>query len=266
MSIMNISATLKASLFILTCLVLMHLFAVVNVHQSSSYDIFVDHRHLEGNIRRPSNKISPTTVKIKAITEQTPGYFNPVIIQSQHLAPLYLPEALRHPLHSNTSLSSKENSMGRCCEMASAKQTRKAPPKNIQCEGVCHTRRACTDILYPFQSAEEAKFFRPKVYNTGNIPALRQKCNQKNLLLHPPYEWCHQWMVAPLPNSNKLKQGQSTFIDGKSLDKFNHKYINPQSTGLPPPGCSQISKGGGSGPYQHLTLFPSAKLAFYVRC
>jgi hypothetical protein len=59
-----------------------------------------------------------------------------------------------------------------------------------------------------------------------------------------------------------LKQGQSTFIDGKSLDKFNHKYINPQSTGLPPPGCSQISEGGGSGPYQHLTLFPTAKLAF----
>jgi hypothetical protein len=243
---MGISTTLNAILAVLAVLFVGHAFIVYKVHKASIFEYeFLDHRHQEGLIAKTR--------------------FKPVVITPQHFTseldiPLYLPEALRYPLYSNQSAQAKHNPNGRCCEMLSI---RGRNPRNIQCEGICHTERACVDKLYPFKSEQEAKFFTEKEWNATTLPALRADCKRMNMKLSPPYKWCQQWGPATKHNpkdiatTTKIKK-----LDLTTLEQYNHQNIYPLGAKLPPPGCSRMSEGGGSGAYQHLTLFPEAKLAF----
>eukprot|EP00804_Cyclotella_cryptica_P012950 CCRYP_002306-RB/>CCRYP_002306-RB protein AED:0.03 eAED:0.03 QI:154/1/1/1/0.33/0.25/4/1211/342 len=248
---MNVAGTLKTTLSALAVLVIVHAFVVFKLHGASSFrrHEFLDHRHQDGY----------------SATKTSSQRFVPVVVQSEHLSssPVYLPEALRYPVYTNASQASQINPKGSCCEMASLKG--KVPtPKIIQCDGICHTERACKDPLYPFKSQEEATFFREKKWNATNLPQLRIKCKEMNRLLHPPFRWCQQWMVADSANhtENYVDTLKGEIIDQSKLERHNHKNIDPLQANLPPPGCSRTSEGGGSGPFQHLTLFPSAKLAF----
>ncbi|KAL7521008.1 hypothetical protein ACHAWX_005702 [Stephanocyclus meneghinianus] len=245
---MNITGTLKSTLSALAVLLVVHAFFIFKFHVASSVrNVFIDHRHQAGHRAR----------------ETLSQGFVPVVIRSEHLSSnsLYLPEALRFPLYTNPGQASQFNPKGSCCEMAALKG--KAPtPKNIQCEGICHTERACKDPLYPFETQADATFFREKTWNATNLPQLRKKCTEKNRLLNPPFQWCRQWMVADYANHSENVETLKREIDWSRLAQHNHKNINPLQADLPPPGCSRTSEGGGSGPFQHLTLFPSAKLAF----
>ena len=250
----EVSTTIKTTLAILTLLVLSHASLFYKIHKSTAlfqhYDNF-DHRHLEGK-----------ESKARSL------YFDPITITTQHLnsKSSLLPEALRYPLYTNTSLIAQNNPKGACCQMASV--IGKTPtPKNIMCDGICHTERACSDLLYPFKSIEEAKFFTEKRWDMDTISATRAKCRNANMRLTPPYTWCHQWMMATnvprgvIGDSNN-NSNVMTAINLNRLESYNHQNIYPFGAKLPPPGCSRLSEGGGSGSYQHLTLFPEGKLAF----
>eukprot|EP00956_Cyclotella_meneghiniana_P042669 scaffold248975_cov60-Cyclotella_meneghiniana.AAC.1 len=159
------------------------------------------------------------------------------------------------------------------------------------CVGICHTERACFDPTYPFTSTEQAEFFRERTWvfqerkqddHVNTDFATMGKCMNGNRRLSPEYTWCHQWMVATnVPrgvlvddgsnNINKSNNSNTTTttttttttINLHQLESsYNHQNIYPYGAKLPPPGCSRFSEGGGSGSYQHLTLFPQGKLAF----
>lgn len=243
---MNTSTTLKTILAVLVVFFTGHAFVAYKVHKSTTFEHeFFDHRHLEGFVAG-----TPTAT------------FDPITITEQHLtSELYLPEALRYPLYANESAITKTNPEGRCCEMYSI---RGRSPRNLQCEGVCNTERACKDKYYPFKSLEEVQLFREKKWNETTFPILRTRCRSMNRRLAPPHIWCYQWREA----ARQIGGGKSTAnksmeeFDFKKLEQYNHQNINPYEAKLPPPGCSRTSEGGGSGAYQHLTLFPEAKLAF----
>jgi hypothetical protein len=243
--IMGISTTLRATLMVLAILFFGHALVVYKTHRANSFEHeFLDHRHQEVYYTEPTSS------------------FDPIIITEEHLTSnLQLPDALRYPLYRNQSAHSKTNPNGKCCEMRSIQGRN---PKNIQCEGICNTERACVDELYPFKSKEQMTFFtQNKNLNQTDLLKLRSRCKTMNQRLAPPYSWCHQWMVAAQkagvkPDSSK----RIVNLDLAQLEQYNYDHIDPYEAKLPPPGCSQISEGGGSGAYQHLTLFPEAKLAF----
>ena len=240
---MNIlSTTLKTMLSISAILFMGHIFMVYKVHKSLSYQHeFFDHRH----------QSDPIIAK---------SAFEPVIITPGHLSSeLYLPDALRLPLYTNKSARTKNNPFGACCEMLSIKRRN---PKNLQCEGICNTERACTDELYPFKSDSQFQFFTEMKRNETNMQKLRLQCRRMNHLLSPPFKWCHQWMDQSKMDAEDVTTMHAENIDFVELEKYNHQNINPIQANLPPPGCSHTSEGGGSGAYQHLTLFTEAKLAF----
>ena len=236
---MSISTSLKVTLSILSILLICHALIVYNVHESISLQYeFIDHRHQESHVEK-----SPHTR---------------ITIAPEHLtSELYLPEALRYPLYTNISAQFESNANVACCEMFSIKGR---DPNNIYCEGICNTERACLDEVYPFKSQEEANLYTQP--DTTNTKALRANCSFMNRKLSPPYEWCYQWkdVIKQMEvTSNEKKQKQ---IDLHKLERFNNRNIDPMGAKLPPPGCSKISAGGGSGAYQHLVLFPTVKMAF----
>ena len=148
------------------------------------------------------------------------------------------------------------------------------------CDGICHTERACFDPMYPFTSSEQAKFFQERTWDINTNSAVRAKCRNGNKRLSPEYTWCHQWMVATnvprgvIADDGDINNSNSSNIDSNVAttttiinlhqleSSYNHQNIYPFGAKLPPPGCSRFSEGGGSGSYQHLTLFPQGKLAF----
>jgi hypothetical protein len=69
---------------------------------------------------------------------------------------------------------------------------------------------------------------------------LKQRCVEKPELTLPNVTWC---------SSNETRYN-STEI---ALGMYGH---------VPQPGCSLVTEGGGSGPWQHLYIIPKAKLAF----
>lgn len=172
--------------------------------------------------------------------------FDRVVIDASHLnGSYYLPEALIPP----------DSDGNECCPMASSTSNNKK-----QCANICGTPRACTDSMYPFRNEEEKLFLSPRENMTTSkgYYALRNKCHEKNGLLHPPFQWCQQWLSTETKGSITK---QST-IDYAALSQYNSQDIDPYKADLPPPGCSYFSHGGGSGSYQNLLLFPSSKLAF----
>ena len=176
-----------------------------------------------------------------------------MVIEGGHLnGSLYLPDALRpkkldiiNP-HINNITAGEENPP-KCCLIASA--TYKHPPKDIRCFGTCFLPRACTDVSYPFQSTHEKSFFlqqRSVSFSNRRVSGavmigsesqeLQRKCTEMNARLHPPYQWCQQWLL-------------------KNDDNQNITYdINPYEANLPPAGCSLVPKTRSA--YQHLLLFP----------
>jgi hypothetical protein len=240
---MNISTTLTATLVVLAILFSVHVLVVYKVHKATTFEHeFLDHRHQEGHFAELASS------------------FVPIIVKEEHLtSELYLPDALRYPIYRNQSAESKTNPNGRCCEMRSI---RGRSPRNIQCEGICNTERACVDEFYPFKSKEQMTFFMRDDLNETDFLKLRLRCKRMNRRLAPPYSWCHQWKVAAQKGALPVSNKNIVDLDRSKLEQHNYKHINPEEAKLPPPGCSQVSEGGGSGAYQHLTLFPEAKLAF----
>ncbi len=116
-------------------------------------------------------------------------------------------------------------------------------PKDVKCYGTCFTARACVDQNYPYSSSEEKALY-PVMGNTTREyrDELRQACMRPPSFI-PPTEWCQQ------PNNTQK-------INTSNSGVF-HLIQN-----IPPTGCGSISGGSGSGPFQNLIIFPSAKLAF----
>ncbi len=172
-----------------------------------------------------------------------------ITIEAGHLdGSLYLPGALQPNKHNRIrpNISREENPW--CCLIASAPNK----PKRITCHGTCFLPRACTDKLYPFGSSREQSFFlqlrnvtlenqrgvgRSRVVVGAESLELQRKCREMNARLHPPYQWCQQWL-----NSDNNRR--------------NNHNINPYEANLPPPGCSLIPNTHSA--YQNLLLFPSS--------
>ncbi len=143
----------------------------------------------------------------------------------------------------------------KCCQMASSPNRSLQPP----CDTVCYTEEACNDELYPYSTNENKLFlsqkrYRPERNDPEFLPYVKRAlkpCHEMNSLRMPQYQWCQQWMI-----------GRMNQTDDALSDTTNKYVIDPYSAKLPPPGCSLLQSGGGSGSYQHVILFPQAKLAF----
>ena len=110
-------------------------------------------------------------------------------------------------------------------------------PKDVPCFGTCYNEKACNDPIYPFTSADEKAMF-PRAKITSEVKQqLRKECKSPKQLI-PPVEWC-----------------QKPYVEQNS--SVAHLVEN-----IPPAGCSSVGAGGGSGAFQHVLIFPSAKLAF----
>lgn len=131
-----------------------------------------------------------------------------------------------------------------CCPMLNR------PPKKPKCGEICLTPHACNNTLYPYNSLAEKEFLKPML--DENKIGLRSQCNEMNSRMHPPYQWCQQWL-----EDSKMHLTQKTYNATQTRYE-----IDPYAAKLPPAGCSIFNNGGGSGSYQHLMLFPEAKMAF----
>lgn len=120
------------------------------------------------------------------------------------------------------------------------------PPKKPKCGEVCLTESSCNHTYYPYTSVEQLQFMKPM--DVQSKETLRLQCNEMNGRMKPPYQWCHPWLNSSGHTESSITTSYTT--------------IDPYKAHLPPPGCSIFNNGGGSGSYQHLMLFPEAKLAF----
>lgn len=110
-------------------------------------------------------------------------------------------------------------------------------PADMKCFGTCFNERACTDPSYPYANMEEMKKYgRLRDLAPAEKKEMRERCVYKPPWLVPNVTWC---------------SGDDNRIDPDNV------YGN-----VPEPGCSHATNGGGSGPWQHVFIFPSAKLAF----
>jgi len=143
----------------------------------------------------------------------------------------------------------------KCCQMASSPKSSIQPP----CDTVCYTEEACNDELYPYFTKKDKlllsqKRYRPERGDPEFLPYVKralQPCHEMNSLRKPQYQWCQQWIAG------KMNLTYGVFPDARK-----HFLVDPYAAKLPPPGCSLLQSGGGSGSYQHVILFPKAKLAF----
>ena len=124
----------------------------------------------------------------------------------------------------------------KCCVPGMLKDSNK--PKDIDCFGTCYDETACNDKIYPFNSAEERDMF-PRARVTKEYKKVLDKACKSPKQMTPPVEWC-----------------QKPYVDSQSRKPA---YL---VDGIPPAGCVQSTNGGGSGAFQHVLIFPSAKLAF----
>lgn len=116
-----------------------------------------------------------------------------------------------------------------CCIPAILMGT--ANPKDIKCFGTCYNERACSDPTYPYSSLEERKKHGQLVtLDTYETSLTKRRCLAEPHWLIPNVTWCSK---------------SATGIYGSNLS----------------PGCSLVSDSHG-GPWQHVFIFPSAKLAF----
>lgn len=153
-----------------------------------------------------------------------------------------IPEALQHITYKG------------CCVPAIYKDY--AKPNDIKCFGTCYSERACNDPMYPYSSMEERhKFGNFKVIDGKERRTYRERCIYKPPYLMPNVTWWSQTteiqdVIAPRETDSESPKNSS---DQKSSSIYGN---------IPEPGCSLVTSGGGSGPWQHLFVFPSAKLAF----
>lgn len=113
-------------------------------------------------------------------------------------------------------------------------------PRDVDCYGTCYSERACNDTVYPFSSAEEKAMFPRRTLTRKGKNELSRECKYPESLV-PPFEWCQR------PHAEKRVSNETAA-----------HLVN----GIPPAGCRHITHGGGSGAFQHVIIFPSAKLAF----
>mmetsp|Transcript_5215 Transcript_5215/g.10515 ORF Transcript_5215/g.10515 Transcript_5215/m.10515 type:complete len:577 (-) Transcript_5215:113-1843(-) len=207
----------------------------------------------------------------------------PIKIEPQHLlnyekktpsSPYYLPLAL-HPVKKYKSRH--YNMTEYCCQMTNDPIIHHGP--RIDCPGMCHTHHACAaNSTYPFKSLAEKEAWKLNdiLWNkkkSGGYEQLKESCDEKTRMLHPSFAWCLQWFwdenisnytainEVPKEIDDKLINKTIHDINFQKISKYSHQNIHPDQSSLPPPGCSLITEGAGSGSYQHLLLFPSAKLA-----
>ena len=182
----------------------------------------------KSNGRRKPDINSSTSSQLKQELKPT-RRFEPAIVPSNHSK---LPLALQ-PVTFNG-----------CCPMLTR------APKKPKCGEICLTQHACNNTLYPYGSEEEKYFLRPMA--TESKEGLRTQCNKINSKMHPPYQWCQQWSKDSIMH-----------VTQKTYKRGQRRYeIDPIAAELPPPGCSIFNNGGGSGSFQHVMLFPEAKMAF----
>ena len=209
------------------------------------------------------NAVSIALRESSSININTKSTTDVITIEAGHLnGDLYLPHALRpskHRLRTDITLSNNdENQNPWCCLIASAPNK----PKRITCHGTCFHPRACTDKLYPFQSSTEHSFFHQlrnvtlenrrivgKVAVGSEALKLQRKCREGNARLHPPYQWCYQWLRQRRHDDDGGNRRRDNNDDNYSYS------IDPYEANLPPAGCSLIP--GTYSAYQNLLLFPS---------
>eukprot|EP00804_Cyclotella_cryptica_P015129 CCRYP_000684-RA/>CCRYP_000684-RA protein AED:0.04 eAED:0.04 QI:59/1/1/1/1/0.66/3/1038/369 len=153
-----------------------------------------------------------------------------------------IPEALQHITYKN------------CCVPAIYKDY--PDPNDIKCFGTCYNERACKDPVYPYSSvAEREKFGNLKKLSGEERKLLRERCIFKPHYLMPNATWCSRSTEAPVDIT-------STEPDLESLKNSSIHNLPSTYGDITEPGCSLVTNGGGSGPWQHVFVFPSAKLAF----
>jgi hypothetical protein len=111
-------------------------------------------------------------------------------------------------------------------------------PSDVKCKGTCFSERACNDTNYPFASSAEKEFMKKREVTKMFHRELRSVCSSHT---HPPpIEWCQR------PHLNSRSNSTPTYL------------VN----NIPPTGCTYSFHARGSGAFQHVIIFPSAKLAF----
>lgn len=77
-------------------------------------------------------------------------------------------------------------SFEKCCIPAAFKQSNNQT--DVDCFGTCFTERACDDMVYPFNSAEEKKLFPSVTLTKEGRNKRRRECMSPEKLA-PPVEW-----------------------------------------------------------------------------
>ena len=136
-----------------------------------------------------------------------------------------LPEALAPITHDDCCVPAIYSDYGR--------------PNDMKCFGTCYNERVCHDPSYPYKDMEEQRKYGhlQKLDGRDTKSNLRQRCVYNPEYLVPNVTWCF--------NTNNYSVNSSS-VYGDVAE----------------PGCSLVSNGGGSGPWQNVLLFPRAKLAF----
>jgi len=144
------------------------------------------------------------------------------------------------PINTTTPSALLESNYSGCCAVRYERMPQKFD--GDQWKATCFTEQACSnESLYPFASAEEAAFLA------------QWQPTEKEKRLHR----------ASCKAAADRLQLEATWCDHRSSAK---KTATTTTSRIPeavhPMGCSRYGMSGGSGPYDRLIVFPSAKLAF----
>lgn len=108
-------------------------------------------------------------------------------------------------------------------------------------EATCYVEQACgNDTLFPFASVEDAELLKKWVPTPSNQRLHRQQCKAAADQVLLEATWCR--------------------VNTTTKGLFGSQKTTPEM--FYPTGCSKYGMGPGSGPYDRLIVFPSAKLAF----
>ena len=125
------------------------------------------------------------------------------------------------------------------------------------CHVTCFTERACQgrDPSYPFSSEEEKKWFEKEPDQRGLGKVCQTYMNQP---IEDP-TWCQRSSLRSLSTSSSSSSSSA----GRKIDRVNPVSINTtMDLSLIPTGCSRITMGGLSGPFDRTFVIPKGKLVF----
>jgi hypothetical protein len=109
--------------------------------------------------------------------------------------------------------------------------------------------------LYPFETLEQKeKYGHLREVSATVFKELRDRCVYRPPRLVPNVTWCS--------NSDSAASSSTTTINAQHEDEDVEETSSSVYGPVPEPGCSLATNGGGSGAWQHVFIFPSAKLAF----